>query len=66
METKEKTQGRSWVYDEPMDIRLTVRFSAAMLKKVDSYRRLQEDLPSRVEVIRKLALREINKVLEIQ
>ena len=49
METKKKI-GRPAVDSEPVMIRMP----AEMVEAIDEYRRLQKDLPSRPEVIRRV------------
>lgn len=46
----EKRMGRPPVDTEPV----TIRMSRDMIKAIDDYRRTQEDLPSRPEVIRRV------------
>ena len=43
--------------DDKMDQRLQLVTSAAFLKRVDDWRRKQEDLPNRSEAIRRLVER---------
>jgi hypothetical protein len=46
----EKKMGRPPVDTEPV----TIRMSRDMIKAIDDYRRTQEDLPTRPEVIRRV------------
>lgn len=46
----EKKMGRPQVDTEPV----TIRMSRDMIKAIDDYRRTQEDLPTRPEVIRRV------------
>lgn len=46
----EKKMGRPQVDTEPV----TIRMSRDMIRAIDDYRRTQEDLPTRPEVIRRV------------
>lgn len=48
--TEKKKMGRPEMDTEPV----TIRMSRDMIKAIDDYRRTQEDLPTRPEVIRRV------------
>jgi len=48
------TQEMARPTEDPKDATLQMRVSQSFLKTIDSWRRKQEDLPSRAEAIRRL------------